>query len=400
LRKVTIPSAGPGPRWLGDAVQLALAAVLALVLLPASVLAVRAGEVSSTWAVVLVGALVTLHLSVATARRWPVPSYAVGALSCLLLLAAPDIADASTTVEVADYGPILLPSSLCFFPLLYAVSAHARAPWPNAALGVGLAGCGLTLARLWGFTGAPIDAWSWWLMLGTTALGGTIAAWALGRYRVTRAAWATQLAQRVAADERRRIAREMHDVVAHSLAVVVSHAEAGRLVVPGAPGRAPEILDTIAETGREALTEMRGLLGVLRDDSPSNDGAPTRPPPGLADLPTLIERMRAAGIEVEYAVPDELQVPPAVGLTVYRIVQEALTNVARHGGPRPAAEVRVEAAAGDLRVQVSNAGPVPANRSEPGRGLVGMRERAEAVRGTFDAGPADGGWQVRATIPL
>lgn len=87
----------------------------------------------------------------------------------------------------------------CFFPLLYAVSAHARAPWwPNAALGVGLAGCGLTLARPWGFTGAPIDAWSWWLMLGTTALGGTIAAWALGRYRVNRAAWADQLAERVA----------------------------------------------------------------------------------------------------------------------------------------------------------------------------------------------------------
>lgn len=392
---MTIPSAGPGPRWLGDAVQLALAAVLALVLLPASLLAVRDGEVSSTWVIVLAAALVALHVCVATARRWPVPSYAVGALSCLVLLAAPDIADASTTVEVADYGPILLPSSLCFFPLLYAVSAHARAPWPSAALGVGLAGCGLTLARLWGFTGAPIDAWSWWLMLGTTALGGTIAAWALGRYRVTRAAWATQLAERVAADERRRIAREMHDVVAHSLAVVVSHAEAGRLVVPNSPERAPEILDTIAETGREALTEMRGLLGVLRDDT-----VPTAPLPGLGDLPALVDRMRATGIAVEYAVADDLRVPPAVGLAVYRIVQEALTNVARHAGPKPTARVSVETTGSDLRVLVASAGQVPAARTGSGRGLTGMRERVEAVRGTLEAGPADGGWRVSAKIPL
>jgi signal transduction histidine kinase len=380
------------PRGFGQAGQVALAAVLAVVLLPAGVSAVRDDGVAPAWRVALAGALIALHVGVATARRWPLPSFAAGGLGCLILVAAPDIAAATAVIDTTNYSPILLPSSLCFFPLLYAVSAHAKAPWPDVALGVGLVGCVLAVARLWGFSGTPINEWAWWLLLSTTAAGGTLAAWALGRYRATRIAWSVQLAERVAADERRRIAREMHDVVAHSVAVMVSHAEAGRLVVPNSPERAPEILTTIAEVGREALTEMRGLLGVLRDEGTSTD-----PQPGLSDLPALVERLRSAGVPTELTVAEGARVSPAVGMTVYRVVQEALTNVARHAGPGATARVQIDSGSGKLAVTVTNTGTVPAD-AQPGRGLTGMRERVEAIGGTLQAGPVDGGWRVDAKV--
>ncbi|WBQ06214.1 sensor histidine kinase [Kribbella sp. CA-293567] len=391
---MTTPATAPAPRWLGDAGQVALAVVLAGVLLPPGLQSVHVGGVPAAWAVAIAGAIIVVHLCVTTARRRPIHSFAVGSFACAILLVAPEVDGVTDFLESSRYSPILLPSALCFFPLLYAVSAHTRPPWPNAALGVGLVGSGLTLARLWGFTGTPIRPWAWWLLVGTAAVGGTVAAWSMGRYRATRAAWTAQLAERAAADERRRIAREMHDVVAHSLAVMVSQAEAGRLVVPGSPERAPEILTTIADAGREALTEMRGLLGVLRDDE-----VPTEPQPGLADLPALIERVRAAGVEVEFSADEPLQVPPAVGLTVYRVVQESLTNVTRHAGRRATARVTVGRAADGIGVLVTNTGTVP-TAARPGRGLTGMRERVEAVGGTLEAGPAGEGWRVSVKVPL
>ncbi|MGU3500666.1 sensor histidine kinase [Mycobacterium sp. C31M] len=372
------------------AAQPALAVLLAAVLLPPGIQAIRHDGTALFWRCALAIALVALHIGVGTARRWPVGSFVAGALGCLILLAAPDIAAATAVVDTSDYGPILLPSSLCIFVLLYMVSAHARRPWPAICLSAGLIGCALVVARLWGFAGTPINAWAWWLLLSTTAVGGTLAAWSLGRYRATRVAWAHQLADRAAADERRRIAREMHDVVAHSVAVMVSQAEAGRLVVPTAPERAPEILTTIADVGRAALVEMRGLLGVLRDDD-----APNEPQPGLADLETLVDRVRDTGIEVDLSVA-EVRVGPAVGLTVYRVVQESLTNVTRHAGPRPRVRIEIGSTAGELVVTVTNTGVHVA--VQPGRGVTGMRERVEAVGGTLEAGPVDGGWRVRARM--
>lgn len=386
---------GPGPRWLGDAAQLAVAGALALVVLPVGWTSVLDGDLSRGWEVGLLVGLVAAHAAVATARRWPLPSYAVGAAAELVLLAAPDLSGPTATAAGSDYGPVLLPSSLCFFVLLYAVSAHAPRPWPSAALAGGLVGCLLTGVRLWGFDGAGLEGWPWWLMLGTATVGGTVAAWALGQYRATRVAWVAQLAERGAADERRRIAREMHDVVAHSLAVVVGHAEAGRLVVAQSPDRAPEILATIAGTGREALTEMRGLLGVLRDGD-----APTEPQPGLSDVGALIERMRSAGLAVEYDAADLPAVPAGVGLTAYRVVQEALTNIARHARDGSTARVWVARDSDGLRVVVADdGGPHPVG-APPGRGLTGMQERVEAVGGTLIAGPAGSGWQVSARMPL
>lgn len=385
-------AAAPGPRWLGDAGQVALAGALALVLLPVGWTSVVDGEVSTAWEIALLVALVALHAAVATARRWPLPSYAVGALAELVLVAAPDLSGPTAEAAGSAYGPVLLPSSLCFFVLLYAVSAQDRRPWPGIVLGIGLVGCLLTVVRLSGFDGTGLQGWTWWLMVATATVAATVAAWALGRFRATRAAWIDQLADRAAAEERQRIAREMHDVVAHSLAVVVSHAEAGRMVVGQQPERASGILDTIATTGREALTEMRGLLGVLGGESS------TEPQPGLADIADLVERTRAAGLTVRLEADEPGQVAPAVGLTAYRVVQEALTNVTRHAGSGAVATVSVTRTARHLTIEVSDDG-VGIQRP-PGRGLRGMRERVAAVGGTLEAGPSDEGWRVRAMMPL
>lgn len=394
---------GPGPRWLADAGQTVLAGLFAVVMLPASVDAVLEGGVGRPWTAALLTALALIHVSVLGARRWPVPAYVVSGLSVLLLVLAPDLAGPMAERAGSPYAPVLLPSSLGFLAPVYAVSAHARRPWPSAALAVGLVGCLLVAVRLWGFTVTGMAPWAWHLIVLSAAVAGTAAAWALGRFRATRTAWIGELAERGAADERRRIAREMHDVVAHSLAVVVSHAEAGRLVVAKDPDRAPQILDTIADQGRGALNEMRGLLGVLRDDS-----AESAPQPGLEGLPELVERIRAAGLTVVYddsALPRGFldRASTTVGLTAYRVVQEALTNVARHAGPDPEARVTLSGAESDggLRIEVTDHGSGTPG-FVPGRGLTGMRERVEAIGGSFTAGPAGSagaGWRVRAWLP-
>ncbi len=396
---------GPGPRWLADAGHAALAALLALILLPISWPSVAEGEVAPGWTGTLLAALLALHLSVFAARRWPVPAYALAVVAMLVLVFAPELAGPTADAAGGEYVPIFLPSSFCYFVVLYAASAYARRPWPTLALAIGLTGCAVTLVRVWGYSMPGVAEWVFQLMLITAALGGTLAAWALGRFRSVRSAWADELADRVAADERRRIAREMHDVVAHSLAVVVSHAEAGRMVVAGHPERAPEILDTIGGAGRAALEEMRGLLGVLRDEAPSTNSAP-----GVDQLPALVERVRAAGLAVEYtgAVPSGGS--PVVSLTAYRVVQEALTNVARHGGPQASARVWLEVSDGYCGVEVvDDAGPPgpaehpaparPAGRVDPGRGLAGMRERVDAVGGELQYGPTQDGWRVWARLP-
>ena len=391
-------SSSPHPRGLSDIGQVLLFAALLLVFGPIGWVQVREGEVSSLWTAVLLGTLAVLHLSVLVARWQPVSAFAVGCLCMLLLAVAPDLGGPTADSAGSDYSPLLLPSSLCFLTLIYALSSRRSAPWPHVALATGLLGGVLITARLWGFTVDGMAPWAWQLMQVTVVLTGTVAAWALGRFVAVRTAWISELAARGAADERRRIAREMHDVVAHSLAVVVSHAEAGRLVVAREPERATAILETIADTGREALNEMRGLLGVLRGSSHEAIGV-AEPQPGLSDLPALIERIRAAGQKVEFT--NSTTPPPgspAVGLTAYRVVQEALTNVIRHAAPGSTAHVSVNGDRYDLLVEVSDNGTT-AVAAAPGRGLVGMRERVEAVGGEVDAGPAAQGWRVRARLP-
>ncbi len=209
----------------------------------------------------------------------------------------------------------------------------------------------------------------------------------------TRAAEARQ----AVVEERNRIAREMHDVLAHSVSMMVVQAEAGPVVVERDPARAVQAFDAISATGKAALTELRALLGVLRDD----DRGPLAPQPGLGQLPELAESVRAAGVEVELHVPAELPpTSPAVDLAAYRIVQEALTNVVKHAGPARVV-LRVAVADGRVRIDVADDGLGAAPATEAGRGLLGMRERAAAVGGSVTAGPDPaGGWRVHAELPL
>lgn len=392
-------STSSGPRGLPDIGQMLLFGVLAIVFAPIGWVSVQEGELTQSWTAVLLGTLAVLHLTVLAARWQPVGAFAVGSLSMAVLVVAPSLGGPTAVAAGRDYSPLLLPSSLCFLALLYAMSARTPRPWPTIALAVGLLGGALITARLWGFTVTGLAPWAWQLMQVTVVLTGTVAAWALGRFVAVRTAWVSELTERGAADERRRIAREMHDVVAHSLAVVVSHAEAGRLVVALEPERAAAILDTIAGTGREALNEMRGLLGVLRASSEDAAPTPAEPQPGLSDLLALIERIRATGQRVDYD-PDDLpnDRSSAVGLTAYRVVQEAMTNVIRHAGPGASARVTLTSERDDLVIEVTDDGTTPVD-APPGRGLIGMRERVDAVGGALDAGPAERGWRIRARLP-
>lgn len=211
-------------------------------------------------------------------------------------------------------------------------------------------------------------------------------------------------ARRAAEEERARIAREMHDVVAHSMGVMVVQAAGARRVLDRDPARAEQALEMIEQTGREALTEMRRMLGVLRSD---DGGAAERvPQPSLAGLDDLVEECRAAGLAVAVRRRgEERPLPAGVDLAAFRIVQEALTNVRRHAGPA-AAGVTITYAEGQVEVEVADNGrglgadPPPAGAGA-GHGLVGMRERAALYGGSVSAGPRPGGgFAVRARLPV
>ena len=237
-----------------------------------------------------------------------------------------------------------------------------------------------------------------------------VTAWALGTLGRTRAAYVDALVERgeriardaeqrvalAAADERARIAREMHDVVAHGLSVIVVQADGARYAAQHDPRVAVDALERIAGTGREALTDMRQLLGLLRADDTGR-----APLPGLADLAALVDDEPTADGDLTGL---ERPVPTAVGLTAYRVVQEALTNVRKHAGPGARARVAVTVK-DEVAIEVVDDGrgaATPGGLGEPaGHGLVGMRERLDVHGGTLVAGPRPGGgFGVRATIPL
>ena len=209
------------------------------------------------------------------------------------------------------------------------------------------------------------------------------------------------LARQAVTEERLRIARELHDVVAHSMSVVAVHAGTGRMVAGADPAAAERALATIESTTRSALGEMRRLLGVLRA-SDGDEPAALGPAPGLADLDRLVADVARSGVDVELRVHgDRPEVPPGVDLSAYRVVQEALTNVLKHAGPaRATVDVRYTAAG--VTVEVADDGRGAAVPASPGgHGLVGMRERVAVHGGELDAGPAPaGGFRVVARFPL
>lgn len=201
-------------------------------------------------------------------------------------------------------------------------------------------------------------------------------------------------------NERNRIARELHDIVAHSLSVIVVQAEGGRALAAKRPELAADVLDTIAETSRESLVEMRRIVGVLRN-GPERGSADYKPAPGLADLPELVARTTdRARLEVRGQVPAVAQ---TLGLSVYRVVQEALTNMLKHGGPDARATVLLDCTRpGTLEVRVVDDGRGSGTTSDgQGNGLRGMNERVQLVGGRLLARPrAEGGFEIRATFPL
>jgi signal transduction histidine kinase len=199
-------------------------------------------------------------------------------------------------------------------------------------------------------------------------------------------------------EERARIARELHDVVAHHMSLIAVRAETAPYRLDGVPAPVAEEFTAIAEASREALTEMRRLLGVLRSATPPE----VHPQPGLADLGDLVTAVREAGVEAYLDVEPGLRVPAGVGLTAYRIVQEALSNASRHASGAPV-RITLRTEADALAVYVVNGPGFPAVSGGDGgsHGLVGLRERATMLGGSFAAGPtAEGGFAVRATLPM
>jgi len=219
------------------------------------------------------------------------------------------------------------------------------------------------------------------------------------------------LARIAVADERAAIARELHDVVAHSLAVMIVQADGGRYALEADPAQARTALETVAATGREALEDMRRLVGVLRGSQPDDHDpldravAVDRRREGLGQLHQLVDRATSAGLDVDVEVDGPVaDLPPAVELAVFRLAQEALTNVIRHAGARARVDLRVLVTAGDVTLSVVDDGggaAAPSPDGGAGHGLIGMRERIGMVGGTLDAGPRPGGgFRISALLPL
>jgi len=298
---------------------------------------------------------------------------------------------------------------LALLVLLYSLAAHCTL---KSALRWGLiAFVPQAASVLWAQSIGPSD-WASSVVIFVTAF-------VVGRNLRTRRAYTEALetraeraeSERVAAalaavsDERRRIARELHDVVAHNISVISVLATGARRTLDRDPARVAEVLETIEITGRDTLREMRHLLAVLRTDDEPDSAAPVglEPQPGVAALPQLVDQVREAGLPVSLTVEGPGRpLAPGVELSAYRIVQEALTNTLKHAGPARATVV-VTYGEHSLEVRVSDDGrgpladaPAPAS----GHGLVGMRERVALYGGALRAGPrSGGGYEVVATLP-
>jgi signal transduction histidine kinase len=332
------------------------------------------------WAVWLVEAGV--GLPVAARRRWPAAAF-LAALTASLVAAALGL----------QYGYFASAAAA-----LYLVALTGRGPARLPASGTALAAGAAVLAA--GVTGSRSGAGTA-VVTGVAAMAG---AWAVGQaVRERRAhlrAEAERMAERAVGEERLRIARELHDVVAHSMSLIAVKAGVANHVARSRPEETADALRVIEDTSKQALTEMRRLLGVLRTDDTRGDEL--APAPSLDDLPELARRAASAGVRVALDLRADPDVPAGVSLSAYRIVQEALTNVIRHAGPARC-EVTVTARDGAVRIEVVDDGtglPAQAPCHHPGHGLAGMRERAVVCGGELTAGPRSGsGFEVKARLP-
>ncbi|TWV51405.1 sensor histidine kinase [Streptomyces misionensis] len=383
--------------------------------------------VDSFWAVVLFGlsVLSEANLQGTPAHRAPLAgAVAVSAVLCLVVALRRRFPEPMLLVALATGLAQLvldLETSVADFAMLviaYTV-ATMGAPWASR------------LALVASFCAAPMAQLRWPAehasFLGRLAIVAfqTVPfalAWVLGDSMRTRRAYFEQLEERAArleqereaqskvavAAERARIARELHDVVAHNVSVMVVQADGAAYVMDTAPDQARTALETISSTGRQALAEMRRLLGVLRTGE-HQEGGEYVPQPDVEQIDELIEQCRGSGLPVDFKVEGTPRpLPSGVELTAYRIVQEALTNTRKHGGPNAGASVRLVYFDDGLGLLVEDDGNgAPQELYEEGgadgsgHGLIGMRERVGMVGGTLDAGPRPGGgFRISALLPL
>ncbi|MET9955011.1 sensor histidine kinase [Streptomyces sp. NPDC006339] len=305
--------------------------------------------------------------------------------------------------------------------IIYTVAAHDGARWASR------------LALAGGLSASTLSQLRWPVQDGSDSLGAKIfftvimtvpfaLAWVLGDSLRTRRAYFAQLEERASrlekereaqakvavAAERARIARELHDVVAHNVSVMVVQADGAAYVMDSSPETAKQALETISGTGRQALAEMRRLLGILRTGEHQEAGEYV-PQPDVQQIGDLVEQVRGAGLAVDFKIEGTPRpLPSGVELTAYRIVQEALTNTRKHGGPEAGASVRLVYFDDGLGLLVEDDGRgAPQEMYEDGgadgrgHGLIGMRERVGMVGGTLDAGPRPGGgFRISALLPL
>lgn len=379
------------PRFVRDFV---LASVVAVVV---SLPYATGGEPAAAAAsVVLASALVVRRLVPAVALGIG----AVGALAQLLTLSQPMI------------GIVVVPM------LVYAAARWGSRAVSQAGLALGLAGALLGPAR-WALPVYAVSSAMVYFAMGVTGCAGIVlATYSVGRRRresvenrrerqlselersQLRLAEQEQRAAVAAVDERNRIARELHDIVAHSLSVIVVQAEGGRALASKRPEKGPEVLGTIAETSREALEEMRRMVGLLRSGGPGGEPTSYVPTPGLEDVPDLVRKTSATARFTTFGTAPP--VSQALGLTAYRIVQEAMTNTLKHAGPAATAQVTLAFTGPALEIEVADDGRGAAATGDGlGHGLQGMHERVALHGGTLTAGPRPtGGYVVRASLPL
>ncbi|WP_181770863.1 sensor histidine kinase [Amycolatopsis pittospori] len=286
-----------------------------------------------------------------------------------------------------------LPADLAVPLAVHAAAAYGPRWTGRAGLAAGLFGAVLG-GLSWPLLPSSVTAH---VLVGALLASTVVAAWAMGSLRRVRLAERDQRARLAVLAERTRIAREMHDIVAHSLAVVIAQADGGRYAAATSPEAGRTALATIGDCARQAMGELRRVLGVLRDGPETAE-----PQPGLDDVPELVDRVRAGGLDVRLV----FEAPPGpieagFSLAAYRIVQEGLTNVLKHAGTAARAEVSVRWPGGRLEIDVLDDGPARTAGPGGGHGLAGMRERAAAYRGTVTLEPRPGGGhRLSARLPV
>ena len=375
--------------------------VLALLIVALGLSVLGVGRVSVPMGLLFIAALCA---PVVVRRRYPVGAFV-------------------TVIVVGGLEVLLLPrpfgSDLAVIVLLYTLAAYRPRRISLAGLAICLAGSAAAIAK-W----APDHTIDPLYTLGATAAvfaGPALLAWLLGDSMQWRRGYYRGLEERAArlererdaqaqiavAAERARIARELHDVVAHNVSVMVVQADGAAFALETSPEKTRQALTAISWTGRQALAEMRSLLGVLR--SVDDYGAELAPQPGVEQLAGLLEQTRAAGVPVSFAVEGVPRpMPPGAALAAYRIVQESLTNARKHGGPTVTAAVTLRFCEEQLIIKVTDDGRRPVAGAAAGaagdglgHGLIGMRQRVDVYGGTVAAGPQPGGgWRVTATLPL